>query len=63
MSMSVKLNELVTLMAKEKGYAYTAGFLQSMVMELSYGLRSKALQQQVESDIDYQIRQLQKEIA
>lgn len=62
MSMSVKLNELVTLMAKEKGYAYTSGFLQSMVMELSYGLRSKALQQQVESDIDYQIRQLQKEI-
>jgi hypothetical protein len=50
-------------MAKEKGYAYTAGFLQSMVMELSYGLRSKKLQDQVESDIEYQIRQLQKEIA
>jgi hypothetical protein len=59
MSVSVKLNDLVTLMAKEKGYAYTAGFLQSMVMDLSYGLRSKALVQQLESDIELQINKLQ----
>lgn len=59
MSVSVKLNDLVTLMAKEKGYAYTTGFLQSMVMELSYGLRSKALLQQVEKDIELQITKLQ----
>lgn len=59
MSVSVKLNDLVTLMAKEKGYAYTTGFLQSMVMELSYGLRSKALLQQVEKDIELQIIKLQ----
>ena len=61
MSMSVKLNDLVSLMSKEKGYAYTAGYLQSMVMELSYGLRSKKLQEQVELDIDRQLKQLQQE--
>ena len=61
MTMSTKLNDLVSLMAKEKGYAYTTGFLQSMIMEMSYGLRSKKLHEQVESDIDYQIRQLHKE--
>jgi hypothetical protein len=60
MSMSVKLNELVTLMAKEKGYAYTAGYLQSLVMELSYGLRSKSLQDRVVSDLEYQISLLEK---
>ena len=61
MSMSTKLNDLVSLMSKEKGYAYTAGYLQSMVMEMSYGLRSKKLHEQVESDIERQLRQLQKE--
>lgn len=62
MSMSVKLNDLVTLMAKEKGYAYTTGFLQSMVMEMSYGLRSKALHKQIESNIELQIKKLQQNV-
>ena len=61
MSTSQLLNQLVTEMASKKGYAYTAGYLQSMVMELSYGLRSKALQETFRSDIEAMIRKIERE--
>ena len=61
MTTSQLLNTLVTEMASKKGYAYTAGYLQSLVMELSYGLRSKALQDTFRSDIEAMIRKIEKE--
>ena len=60
MSTSTLLNEVVTEMAKQKGYAYTAGYLQSMLMELSYGLRSKKLVEQFEADLQRCMQDLAK---
>lgn len=57
-STSVLLNNLVSEMATQKGYAYTTGYLQSMLMEVSYGLRSKSLQETLRKDIESKIKSL-----
>lgn len=60
MSTSEKLNFLVTEMASKKGYAYTAGFLQSLLAATSYGLSNKS-RAILEGDIDAQLRILSKD--
>jgi hypothetical protein len=61
MTTSELLNTVVAEMATKKGYAYTTGYLQSMLMELSYGLRSKALQDTFREDLQVMLRKLEKE--
>jgi len=41
-SNSELLNDMVSLMCKERGYAHSTGYLQSLVMGLSYGLSKKS---------------------
>lgn len=53
------LNTLVNLMSQKEGWAYTTGYLQSMLMSASYGL-SKRSQQLLENDIKNQLQKLQK---
>ena len=53
------LNNLVNLMSQKEGWAYTTGYLQSMLMSASYGL-SKRSQQLLENDIKNQLQKLQK---
>jgi hypothetical protein len=57
MTTSEKLNFLVTEMASKKGYAYTTGFLQSLLQSTSYGLTNKN-RSLLEGDIDAAIRTL-----
>ena len=56
------LNALVTEMSTKKGYAYTAGYLQSMIVGLSYGLSKKSTEI-FRKDMESFIRRLENEEA
>ena len=57
MTNSELLNTLVTKMAEQKGYAYTAGYLQSTIMTIASGMtRKQALE--FNSDLQYTLNKL-----
>ena len=56
------LDTLVTEMASKKGYAYTTGYLQSLIMGLSYGLSKKSTEV-FRRDMESLIRKIQEEEA
>lgn len=57
MTNSELLNELVTKMAEQKGYAYTTGYLQSLTMQLISQL-SKKEQSITHSDLLWHLKTL-----
>lgn len=64
MTTSELLNALVTEMAVKKGYAYTTGYLQSMLMQtLSNSTMSKREQEANRSDLQYTLDRLLAETA
>jgi hypothetical protein len=64
MTTSELLNALVTEMAAKKGYAYTTGYLQSMLMQtLSNSTMSKREQEANRSDLQYTLDRLLAETA
>lgn len=60
MTNSELLNAVITEMANKKGYAYTTGYLQSMLMSALFNV-SKKEQEANRSDLQYTLQRLQKE--
>ena len=57
MTNSELLNTLVTKMAEQKGYAYTAGYLQSFLMQV-IGNNTKKEQSVIHSDLVWALQSL-----
>lgn len=60
MTNSELLNALVTKMAEKKGYAYTTGYLQSLLMSAMFNT-SKKEQEAYRADMKYTLDRLEKE--
>lgn len=60
MTNSELLNVVVTKMAEKKGYAYTTGYLQSLLMSAMFNV-SKKEQEAYRSDMKYTLDGLEKE--
>lgn len=58
MTNSEALNNLVTEMAKQKGYAYTTGYLQSVLMDI-ISATTKKQQVSINADLLRTLRMLQ----
>ena len=62
MTTSELLNTLVTEMAAKKGYAYTAGYLQSQLMQaLSYSTMTNREKEANKADLEYTLAKLRAE--
>lgn len=57
MSNSELLNLVVTKMAEQKGYAYTTGYLQSLVMD-TLSTSTKSNQEMYRSDLQHTLNKL-----
>lgn len=60
MTNSELLNVVVTKMAEKKGYAYTTGYLQSLLMAAMFNSTKKE-QEAYNSDLKYTLNNLEKE--